>query len=49
MSAQPCRTGMRAVALPADGDLRPRGTNGYTTCWGNNAHGKLAGCPPAQH
>ncbi|CRK52248.1 hypothetical protein RHCRD62_40135 [Rhodococcus sp. RD6.2] len=27
-------------------NLRPGGTNGYTTSWGTNAHGKLAGAPP---
>ena len=27
----------------------PGGTNGYTTSWGTNAHGKLAGCPPRDH
>ncbi|PQM53930.1 hypothetical protein C5U48_02030 [Mycolicibacter virginiensis] len=47
MPRQPHRTAMRKVLLLADRDLRPRGTNGYTTSWGNNAHGKLAGCPPA--
>ncbi|BAH48270.1 hypothetical protein ROP_00230 [Rhodococcus opacus B4] len=30
-------------------NLRPGGTNGYTTSWGTNAHGKLAGCPPSAH
>ncbi|WP_370334022.1 hypothetical protein [Rhodococcus qingshengii] len=30
-------------------NLRPGGTNGYTTSWGTNAHGKLAGCPPSHH
>ncbi|CAJ1502165.1 hypothetical protein MU0083_002865 [[Mycobacterium] kokjensenii] len=48
MPAQTFRTELRAAPLPADKDLRPRGTNGYTTSWGNNAHGKLAGCPPAR-
>ncbi|MFD1815472.1 hypothetical protein [Rhodococcus gannanensis] len=28
-------------------NLRPGGTNGYTTSWGTNAHGKLAGVPPS--
>lgn len=36
-----------AVLLLTDKDLRPRGTNGYTTSWGTNAHGKLAGVPPS--
>ncbi|HEY5854087.1 MAG TPA: hypothetical protein VIW24_08565 [Aldersonia sp.] len=30
-------------------NLRPGGTNGYTTSWGTNAHGKLAGRPPRHH
>jgi len=49
MPTQMHRTAMRKVLLSADRDLRPRGTNGYTTSWGNNAHGKLAGCQPAHH
>lgn len=34
--------------LDFEENLRPGGTNGYTTSWGTNAHGKLAGCPPSR-
>lgn len=42
----------RALRLPnrprLDRNEFPGGTNGYTTLWGTNAHGKLAGCPPSR-
>ncbi|MEZ0166970.1 hypothetical protein AB2L27_19625 [Kineococcus sp. LSe6-4] len=38
------------VAVPArgqDGADRHAGTNGWVSAWGTNAHGEMAGCPPA--
>ncbi|WP_200946815.1 hypothetical protein [Janibacter sp. Soil728] len=26
--------------------VRHPGTNGWTSTWGTNAHGEIAGCPP---
>jgi hypothetical protein len=33
--------------LPVRNPL-PRGTNGYSTSWGTNAHGELSSCPPGR-
>jgi hypothetical protein len=33
--------------LPVRNPL-PRGTNGYTSSWGTNAHGELSSCPPGR-
>ncbi|WP_165399600.1 hypothetical protein [Janibacter limosus] len=27
--------------------VRHAGTNGWISTWGTNAHGEIAGCPPA--
>ncbi|MEE2031237.1 hypothetical protein [Rhodococcus chondri] len=37
-----------STTLLFEENLRPGGTNGYTTSWGTNAHGKMAGCPPSE-
>ncbi|MGW4480631.1 hypothetical protein [Rhodococcus triatomae] len=46
-----CPTRAGALRLPTrptfDENKLPGGTNGYTTSWGTNAHGKMAGCPPS--
>jgi hypothetical protein len=47
-----CTTRAGALRRPArllfDENKLPGGTNGYTTSWGTNAHGKMAGCPPSR-
>jgi hypothetical protein len=35
-------TGLRLLPI-----MRHSGTNGWLSSWGTNAHGEIAGCPPA--
>lgn len=37
---------VRVPRLAASADRHP-GTNGWISSWGTNAHGEIAGCPPA--
>lgn len=36
----------RASVKPLLLTTRHPGTNGWTSSWGTNAHGEIAGCPP---
>ena len=47
--SQPSRARVRAAAAYPNRLLlaqRHGGTNGWTSSWGTNAHGEIAGCPP---
>ncbi len=43
------RRAQRVAALSRvqPGADRHPGTNGWVSSWGTNAHGEMAGCPPA--